>query len=199
MKKIIIIGASGHGKVVADIAEKCGYTNIRFLDDNMEIKSCGGYPVVGDSGRIKDVDGDVIVAVGDSTVRKRIEERIEEKRLAVLIHPDATIAKNVTIGKGTVIMAGTVINPGSAIGRGCIINTCASVDHDCKLGDYVHVAVGSHLAGSVEIGDGTWIGAGAVINNNVTICKSCMIGSGTVVIRDIKEPGTYVGIPARVI
>ena len=94
-------------------------------------------------------------------------------------------------------MAGTVINPGSVIGRGCIINTCASVDHDCKLGDYVHVAVGAHLTGSVEIGDGTWIGAGAVINNNVAVCSGCMIGAGAVVVKDIAEVGIYIGVPAR--
>lgn len=142
MKKLIIIGAGGHGKVIADIAMKCGYTDIVFLDDNADIKNCGRYSVIGNSSRVKGIDGDVIVAIGDSAVRRRIQESIEEKRLAVLVHPDAVVADDVTIGKGTVVMAGTVINPGSVIGRGCIINTCASGDHDCKLGDYVHVAVG---------------------------------------------------------
>lgn len=197
MKKILIIGAGGHGKVAADIAEKCGYTNIQFLDDNANIKICGKYPVVGSSSKVKDMDGDVFVSVGSSAVRRKIQESIEKERLTVLIHPDAVIAKDVVIGKGTVVMAGTVINPGSVIGKGCIINTCASVDHDCRLGDYVHVAVGAHLTGSVEIGEETWIGAGAVINNNVIICGGCMIGAGAVVIRNIEEPGTYVGIPAK--
>lgn len=197
MKKLTIIGAGGQGKVAADIAEKCGYTNIVFLDDNVNVKSCGKYSVVGDSSKIKDMDGDVFVAVGSSAVRRKIQEGIGEERLTVLIHPDAVIAKDVVIGKGTVVMAGTVINPGSVIGKGCIINTCASVDHDCRLGDYVHVAVGAHLAGSVEIGEETWIGAGAVINNNVVICESCIIGAGAVVIRNIVEPGTYVGVPAK--
>ena len=197
MKKIVIIGASGHGKVAANIALKCGYTDIVFLDDNVGIKNCGGYPVVGSSDKMKDMAGDVIVAIGDPVIRRRIQEGIEEERLAVLIHPDAVIAEDVAIGKGTVVMAGTVINPGSVIGRGCIINTCASVDHDCKLGDYVHVAVGAHLTGSVEIGDGTWIGAGAVINNNVAVCSGCMIGAGAVVVKDIAEGGIYIGVPAR--
>lgn len=197
MKNLIIIGASGHGKVIADIAEKCGYTDIYFLDDNTEIKSCGSYPVMGVSGKIKDLDGDVIVAIGNATIRKRILESIEEERLAVLIHPNAVIAETVTIGTGTVIMAGTVINPDSVIGRGCIINTCASVDHDCWLEDFVHVAVGAHLAGGVKIGSGTWIGAGAVVNNGVNIFRDCMIGAGAVVVRDIEESGTYVGVPAR--
>lgn len=197
MKKIVIIGASGHGKVAANIALKCGYTDIVFLDDNVGIKNCGGYPVVGSSDKMKDMAGDVIVAIGDPVIRRRIQEGIEEERLAVLIHPDAVIAEDVAIGKGTVVMAGTVINPGSVIGRGCIINTCASVDHDCKLGDYVHVAVGAHLAGSVEVGDETWIGAGATVSNNIEICGRCMIGAGAVVVKDIEEAATYLGVPAR--
>ena len=197
MKKIVIIGASGHGKVAADIALKCGYTDIVFLDDNISIKNCGRHSVVGSNDRVEDINGDVIVAIGNSAARRRIQESIEEERLAVLIHPDAVVAEDVTIGSGTVVMAGTVINPGSMIGRGCIINTCASVDHDCKLGDYVHVAVGAHLAGSVEVGDETWIGAGATVSNNIEICGRCMIGAGAVVVKDIEEAATYLGVPAR--
>ena len=94
-------------------------------------------------------------------------------------------------------MAGAVINPGTHIGKGCIINTCSSVDHDCIVGDYVHIAVGSHLCGTVIVGDGTWIGAGATVSNNVSICTNCIIGAGAVVVNDIKECGTYVGVPAR--
>ena len=197
MKKIVIIGASGHGKVAADIALKCGYTDIVFLDDNISIKNCGRHSVVGSNDRVEDINGDVIVAIGNSAARRRIQESIEEERLAVLIHPDAVVAEDVTIGSGTVVMAGTVINPGSMIGRGCIINTCASVDHDCKLGDYVHVAVGAHLAGSVEVGEETWIGAGATVSNNIEICGRCMIGAGAVVVKDIEEAATYLGVPAR--
>ena len=96
-------------------------------------------------------------------------------------------------------MAGAVVNPGALIGNGCIINTCASVDHDCKIEDFGHVAVGSHLAGTVTLGKRTWIGAGATITNNITICNDCMIGAGAVVIRDIPEYCTVVGNPARII
>lgn len=197
MKELVIVGASGHGKVVADIAMKCGYTDIRFLDDDANIRNCGRYSVVGNSNRIKEISGDVIVAIGNPGVRKKIQSSIEEERLAVLIHPDAVLAEDVLIGKGTVIMAGVVINPCSVIGRGCIINTCASVDHDCKLEDYVHVAVGAHIAGHVEIGKGTWIGAGATVSNDVRICDGCMIGAGAVVVENISEAEIYTGIPAR--
>lgn len=197
MKRMIIIGASGHGKVTADIAAKCGYTDIVFLDDNEKIKNCGRYSVVGNSHKAEEISGDVIVAIGDSAERKRIQESVEEERLVILIHPDAVIAEDAVIGRGTIVMAGAVINSGSVIGRGCIVNTCASVDHDCKLEDYVHISVGAHLAGNVEIGAETWIGAGAVVNNNVRVCKGCMIGAGAVVIRNIEELGTYMGVPAK--
>lgn len=196
-KRLVVIGASGHGKVVADIAVRCGYEEIHFLDDDETVRRCGRYAVMGKSEAVREMAGDVIVAIGNPTMRKKIQERIGEERLTILIHPDAVIAEETVIGKGTVVMAGAVLNPYSETGRGCIINTCASVDHDCRLGDYVHVAVGAHLAGNVTIGDGTWVGAGAVVNNNVTICGDCMIGAGAVVIKDIGEPGTYVGIPAK--
>lgn len=197
MKKIAIIGASGHGKVVADIAKKSGYTEIVFFDDNENVVECGGYPVIGRSSDALRMDVDVIVAIGNAEIRKRIQDSIDESRLTTLIHPDAVVAEDVRIGVGTVIMAGAVINPGTAIGRGCIINTCSSIDHDCVVGDYVHVSVGTHIAGTCEIGEKTWIGAGATVSNNVSICGNCMIGAGAVVIRNIEKPGTYVGVPAR--
>lgn len=197
MKKLIIIGASGHGRVAADIAVRNGYEEILFLDDDKAVKACGSYPVMGTSDIVQKIEGDVIVAIGNPAIRRRISESISRERIATLIHTDAVIAEGVTIGRGTVVMAGTVINPGSQIGRGCIINTCASVDHDCKIGDYVHVAVGAHVAGHVEIGNGTWIGAGVTVSNDIKICGGCMIGAGAVVVGDIEEAGTYMGVPAR--
>lgn len=197
MKKLVIIGASGHGKVVADIAIKNGYNEIIFLDDDESIYECGGYPIVGKSSEAGTIDADVIIGIGNAGVRKRIQESIPDEKMATLIHPDAVVADDVVIGAGTVVMAGAVINPGARIGKGCIINTCSSVDHDCEVGDYVHIAVGSHLCGTVFVGSGTWIGAGAIVSNNVSICPNCMIGAGAVVIKEIKESGTYVGVPAK--
>lgn len=197
MRKLAIIGASGHGKVVADIARRNGYKEIVFLDDDDSIHKCGGYPVIGKSSEAGTIDADVIIGIGNAGVRKKIQESIPDEKLVTLIHPDVVVAEDVAIGKGTVVMAGAVINPGVRIGKGCIINTCSSVDHDCVVGDYVHIAVGSHLCGTVSVGSGTWIGAGAIVINNVSICPDCMIGAGAVVIKDINEEGTYVGIPAE--
>lgn len=192
---LYIIGASGHGKVVADIARLNGYKEILFLDDDPAKKFCGKYPVVGTSADAESINGDVFVAIGNAEIRERFS-KCYENRLVTLIHPDAVIAEDVQIGYGTAVMAGTVINPGTVIGKGCIINTCASVDHDNSIGDYCHVSVGAHLAGTVRLDDNVWIGIGAVVNNNLHICNDCTIGAGAVVVDDLGISGTYIGVPA---
>ena len=195
MNKLIIIGASGHGKVIVDIAVKNGYENIVFLDDDKGIKSCAGFPVVGKTAEAVNMAGDKIVAIGNSKIREWMQEKLNG--LVTLIHPKAVISRRVEIGSGSVVMAGAVINSDAIIGEGCIINTGASVDHDCRIGSYDHISVGAHVAGTCCIGERTWIGAGATVSNNVNICSDCMIGAGAVVINDIDNPGTYVGIPTR--
>ena len=195
MKKLFIVGASGHGRVVADIARHIGYMDIVFLDDDITLKKCGRYPVVGKPDTYSSEDGDLFVAIGNATIRKRIMDKLGT--CISLIHSNAVIAEEVKIGEGTVIMAGAVINPGTKIGRGCIINTCSSVDHDCNISDFVHVSVGAHICGTVNIGENSWVGAGTTIRNNIQICHNTMIGAGAVVIQNIEQPGTYVGIPAK--
>ncbi len=199
MKKIVIIGASGHGKVVADIARLNGYEEIVFLDDNSSSDFCGSYHIVGDSNCITQLDGEFFVAIGNAKVREQLFYKLKEmnKALATLIHPNAVIGENVIVGEGTVIMAGAVVNPCTTIGQGCIINTCSSVDHDNRIADFVHVSVGAHLAGKVRIDARTWVGAGATVSNNIDITSDCLIGAGAVVVKDIKESGTYIGVPAK--
>ena len=196
-KRLIIVGASGHGKVVADIAKLNGYQDIKFLDDDLEVKECAGYSVVGSTDMIKKFEADVFVAVGNGKVRKRIMEENSDRSFPILVHPNAVVAEGVVIGGGTVIMAGAIINPYTQIGNGCIINTSSSVDHDCIIENYVHIAVGAHVCGTVSIEESCWIGAGATISNDINICSDVVIGAGTTVINDIKESGTYVGVPAK--
>lgn len=195
MNRLIILGASGHGKVIADIAIKNGYDDIVFLDDNENVKECAGFPVIGNSQDLKSLHGDKIVAIGNEAIRARIQRDIET---ITLIHPDAVVGRRVRIGKGTVVMAGAIINSDTEIGDGCIINTAASVDHDCIIEDYSHVSVGAHLCGTVHVGKGTWIGAGATVCNNVNICAGCMIGAGAVVTKSLEMVGTYIGVPAHI-
>ena len=200
MNNLVIVGAGGNGKVIADIAEKIGYSDIVFLDDNPLLEICGNYKVVGKINEASSYkDADFIVAVGNAKIRRKIQTELIENGLRVvsLIHPSAVITSDVKIGLGTVVMAGAVINTCAEIGQGCIINTCASVDHDCCVCDYAHISVGAHVAGTVTIGENTWIGAGATVINNLEIAPDCMIGAGAVVVADITESGTYVGVPAK--
>ncbi len=201
-KRLVIVGAGGHGKVVADVARRmCYYEAILFLDDNEAVQECGGFPVVGRSCEVEGYIGewDIFVAVGNAEIRGKLTAGLSGKGalLPVLIHPDAVVGQGAVIGNGTVIMAGAVINSDAQIGEGCIINTCASVDHDCRIDDFVHVSVGAHVAGGVHVGANTWIGAGAVLSDHIKVAPDCMVGAGAVVVKDIGEGGTYVGVPAR--
>ena len=199
-KKLMIIGASGHGKVVADIAKQCGYTKISFLDDNQNLKECLEYPVVGTTSCYNIyTDNDFFVAIGNGKIRERVYNELLNNKLRVvtLIHPNATIASHVSIGIGTGVMAGTIINPSCEIGVGCIVNTGSTIDHDNKIGNFSHISIGSHLAGNVTIGKQTWVCAGAVIKNNISVCENCIIGAGAVVVKDIEKSGTFIGVPAK--
>ena len=201
MKDLIIIGAGGHGRVIADIAQKLGvYNTIAFLDDGVAKESMG-LPIVGKTVDIEKYikTTDVFVAIGNSQVRGEFVERLLSlgANIPTLIHPSAVIGACVDIGVGTAIMAGVVLNPCSKLGKGVILNTCSSIDHDCIIGDYCHIAVGVHVAGTVTLGDKVWLGAGATIKNNVSICADCVIGAGAVVVKDITERGTYIGVPAK--
>ena len=203
-KKLLIIGASGHGKVVADIAIQMNkWGNIRFLDDNEAVKDCMGLKVVGkvnDSYGYKD-EADFIVAIGDNLIREKVQTDLEEKGLSIatLIHPNATIGRDVKIEVGTVVMAGVVINSSTKIGKGCIINTASSIDHDNVIEDYVHISPGANLAGTIKVGKKSWIGIGAVIIQGLTIGQSTTVGAGSVVTKDLSEDCTAMGSPARVI
>lgn len=195
MKKLVVIGAGGHGKVVADIAKACEYEEIIFLDDSDTTCAIGK---VCDYGHYMEEYG-FIVAIGNSKVREKLQNKLLENgcQIVTLIHPNAIVGSNVSIGIGTVVMAGTVINTGTKIGNGVIVNTSSSVDHDNVVRDYCHISVGAHLAGTVSIGKHTWIGAGAIVSNNISICEECMIGAGAVVVKNIEDRGTYIGVPAR--
>lgn len=199
-KQIIIIGAGGHGRVVADIAKLNGYSSICFLDDHAT-SQINGYDVVGKVADFSQyLDTSLFcVAIGDGINRKRAYDQLYKAgaEIVSLVHPSAVVSDTVVLGKGVVIMAGTVINDSAQIGDGVIVNTSSSIDHDCVIGAFCHVSVGAHLAGTVHVGENTMIGAGAVVINNITVCANCVVGAGAVVIKPITKSGTYVGVPAR--
>lgn len=198
MNRLIIVGAGGHGKVIADNALKNGYTDICFVDDK-SIGDCMGFPIVGrcaDLNKLNNGKTDFIIGIGNSAIRKKIAEEYDINWVT-LIHPSAQIAVNVSIGRGTVVMAGAVVNVCATVGEQCIINTCAVVEHDNVIEDYVHISPNVALGGTVFVGKSTHIGIGASVCNNINICGDCMIGAGAVVSKNIVESGTYIGVPAR--
>jgi sugar O-acyltransferase (sialic acid O-acetyltransferase NeuD family) len=202
--KLLIIGAGGHGRVVADIALKMNrWQQLAFLDDDENIKSSMNIDIV---GKLCDAfthtsDCDIFVAIGNNKTREKIQGQLEAlgANIPKLIHPSAVIGEKVEIGSGTVIMAGVVINCCSKIGKSCIINTGSTIDHDNIIEEYVHISPGVHLGGTVSIGKSSWIGIGATISNNVNITSRCIVGAGAVVIKDITEVRTYVGVPATML
>lgn len=199
-KEVIIIGASGHGKVIADIIQLNGNIVKGFLDDNEKIqgKSIVGFPVLGKTeDYVKYPDCEFVIAIGDADIRKRLADSLDVK-WHTAVHPKATVSKlDTSIGEGTVVMANAVVNPSAKIGRHCIINTGAVVEHDNVLGDFVHISPNTTLAGAVTVGEMTHIGAGSAVKQVISITSDCIIGAGTVVIKDITQSGTYVGVPAR--
>lgn len=190
-KKVIIFGASGHGRVIADIVRANGDEVLGFLDDD-ETKNA-----LGKVDDWKKYDAEFVVGIGNTEIRERIS--LLPCRWYTAIHPSAVVSPDAEIGKGTVVMPNAVINTGAKIGKHCIINTGAVVEHDNHIEDYVHVSVGVKLGGTVSVGKSVWIGIGAIVSNNLYICEGSIIGAGAVVISSISERGTYIGIPARLI
>jgi sugar O-acyltransferase (sialic acid O-acetyltransferase NeuD family) len=201
-KKLLIIGASGHGKVVADIALKMNrWQSVAFLDDDKTITTSMGLKVLGTSENVSDYidEYEVFVGIGNNNTRKKVQDILETlcAQIPVLIHPDAIVGAQVVIGSGTALMAGAIVNCCTRVGKGCIVNTGSTIDHDSEIEDFVHISPGSHLAGAVKLGEGSWLGIGSVVSNNVKITCGCKIGAGAVVVKDINETGTYMGVPAR--
>lgn len=199
-QEVIIIGASGHGKVVADIINLSGDKVIGFLDDNSQLRGrFMDFPVLGKADQFQDYKGyKFVVAIGNASIREKIANKMQRVKWYTAIHPSAVISNlGVTIGEGTVVMANAVVNAGTSVGKHCIINSSAVVEHDNQIEDFAHVSVGAKLAGTVYIGRRTWIGIGASVSNNLSICADCMVGAGSVVVKDIEKAGTYVGVPAK--
>jgi len=202
-RQLAILGASGHGKVVGDIALLTGWHEVAFFDDAWSSQSTvGPWSVKGDSECLLEqcamYDG-IAVAIGDNQTRLEKLRLFEQQgvELVTLIHPSAVLSCHACVGKGSVLCAGAVISPFTRVGNGCIINTGATVDHDCIIADGVHVSPGAHLGGSVRVGTASWIGIGACVKQNICIGESSIVGMGAVVIRDVLAGVIVVGNPAH--
>jgi sugar O-acyltransferase (sialic acid O-acetyltransferase NeuD family) len=206
LNEIVVIGAGGHARVVADVIRLMGELTIHgFIDQaaNRRGEPFVGARIIGGDQELDDVlrsgVAHAAVAVGDNEARMRIGEELVQKgfRLPVLIHPSATVAADVAIGDGTLICAGAIINPATSVGRFAIINTAASLDHDCSIRDGVHVAPGARLGGHVTVGEGTLIGLGASVKPAVRIGARVTVGVGAAVLQDVRDGATVIGVPAR--
>ena len=203
MKKLALLGASGHGKVVADIAQMVGWQAVEFFDDAWpEITNNSHWPVMGNSNELFsliDSYSGVIVSIGDCATRLQKHQQLKSlgANTVTLVHPRAVVSQYTHLGSGCVVMPGAVINADVIIGEACIINTGATIDHDCNLQDGVHISPGVHLSGNVSIDACAWIGVGSSVRQGVKIGSSAMIGAGSVVVSNIESNTIAFGNPAK--
>lgn len=204
-RRLVVFGAGGHGKVVADVGRSAGFVVVGFLDDapGRVDAQFFGLPVVrGDeylAGRTRLSGTAVALGIGDNAARQRTFQRlrIAGVEVATLIHASAAVAPSACLGTGTVVMALAAVNPDASVGDGVILNTGSVVEHDCRLGDFVHLSPNVALGGAVEIGDRTHLGLGAVALPGVRIGVDVRVGAGAAVIQDVRDGITVVGVPAR--
>ena len=205
-EKLVVFGAGGHAKGVIDIIEQQGNYDIAGLLDD-DIKHQGkrffGYPVLGTRAALPALFSaqlcHAIVTIGDNLSRAAVAAHLDQHgwRFASAVHPRASIGRGVKIGPGSVVMAGCAVNADAYLGGQVIVNTGATVDHDCRIEDAVHIAPGCHLCGGVSVGQGSLLGAGSTVTPGVTIGKKVIVGAGSTVIRDVADEARVSGVPAR--
>lgn len=205
MSSILIIGAGGHGKVVADTVQEIGrWSKIAFLDDKYpKITSVIKCPVLGTLDQISSFlaqFSDVHVAIGNNQKRVELIRKYLQMGFACpsIVHPRAFVSAHSTLDDGCMVIAQAAVNAGSKIGIGCVVNTGSSVGHDCYLGNGVHVAPGARLGGNVTVGDYCWVGIGSSVVQGKTIGDNVFVAAGAAVHKDIKSNVMVSGVPAKV-
>ena len=196
--KMILYGAVGYAKVIISIIiANGGNVAAVFDDDPSKIEICQ-IPVLGKYSQGIHSDKSIVIAIGDNTLRSRIAQKIRHN-FANVIHETAIMDKSVQIGEGAVVMHASILQAGTTVGRHVIINTRVSVDHDCSIADFVHLAPGVVLCGDVCVGENTLIGAGSMVVPNITIGNNCHIAAGSVITQNIPDGAIVRGNPGRII
>ncbi len=203
--KIILVGYSGHGLVVAESA-KTSHMNLQFYTEKEKMTvNPFGLSYLGFEGddTFSDWDKpyDFILGIGDNAIRKKIAQLLLSKNKNILnaIDTSSHISEHIRIGQGNFIAKNVVVNVLSEIGNYCILNTGCIVEHECRIKDGVHIAPGAILLGNVTVGEQSFVGANAVIKENITIGRNVIIGAGSVIIKDVPDQAKIVGNPGRTI
>lgn len=202
-RRLAIVGAGGHGRVVADTALASGWDAVVFFDDGYPgLRATGEWIVAGSTSNVAEHAGEVdavIVGIGSNKARLDFSDRLTTAGLSIatVVHPRAWLSPRSAIGDGGLVAAGAMVNVGARFGRAVIVNTGATVDHDCRIGNGVHIAPGAHLSGDVHVGDLSWIGVGATVRQGVRIGSGVMVGAGAVVVSNLADGVTAIGCPAR--
>ena len=193
--KVHVIGAGGHARAVIGLLQDLDIEVVNFHDSKIldDENICG---VLGTTQPVPD-NGCVVLGIGDNQLRKERFQLMSEQIGNVFIHPTAYTSNSCTIGKGSILFPKTIINTLAVIGENCIINSGAIVEHEAVVGSHSHISVGANVCGRAKIGESCFIGAGAIVKDQVCITNNVILGAGAVVIKDIVEPGVYIGIPAK--
>lgn len=208
MKDIVIIGAGDFGKEVAWLIDdinsaKAIYNILGYVDDNENLHGCyiNGYKVIGNSDYLNKIaeqnELHSVISIQNGDVKKLLASKISNVKWETIIHPSVIMSKYVKVGKGTIVTAGNIVSTNVVIGDHCLLNLACTIGHDCIIEDYVCIMPGCNFSGYTLLKEGCWIGTGVKIIPKKTIESGSIIGAGAVVIKDIIEPGTYAGVPAR--
>lgn len=203
-KRLVIIGGGGHSKVITNIIKRDypEYEIIGYIDKQkreLELVYLGDVDNL-DNFNFNDIE--LVLAIGQVDMgkdRKLLVDSLKEKgfKFFTLISKNSIVSRDSIIGEGSVVLDNVVVNVSCKIGRFCILNTSSVVEHDCVIGDFVHLAPGVILSGGVSIEDHCFLGAGSIVKHYTKICSGVILGAGSVVVKDITESGTFVGIPAK--
>lgn len=209
MTALLILGAGGHARVVAETAlAQGGFSEIAFLDDHAHHQTDPtvlGWPVLGPLRRASDMSmlqsfQAALVGIGDAAKRLHWLDQLGTigYQRPRLIHPTAWVSDSASLGPGSVVFAQAAVQALAHLGTGVILNTACSIDHDVQLADGVHICPGARLAGDVHVGARSWIGIGACVTQQVLIGEDVIVGAGAAVVQDLEDGVTAVGVPARI-